>query len=79
MTNLWFSVNDIWSLTHLRESCPLHVLKKLNVDLLTVSARVVGDGVVCGQNIILCPLTNGSLMQVKSIAECSKGSILHYF
>ena len=46
MTNLWFFVNDIWSLTHLRESCPLHVLKKLNVDLLTVSARVVGDGVV---------------------------------
>ena len=24
-------------------------------------------------------MTNGSLMQVKSIAECSKGSILQYF
>ena len=24
-------------------------------------------------------MTNGSLMKVKSIAECSKGSILQYF
>ena len=24
-------------------------------------------------------MTNGSLMQVKSIAECSKGSIMQYF
>ena len=24
-------------------------------------------------------MTTGSLMKVKSIAECSKGSILHYF
>ena len=46
----------------------------------TGSASMLGNRAV--QRIIRCSLIDktkiGSLMQVKSIAECSKGSILQY-
>ena len=50
-------------------------MKRYN-KIITVKLVLSGHSKIDKTKILM---TNGSLMKVKSIAECSKGSILQYF